>query len=358
MEIIVQNSLLSDYMIELIMSEKSKIFPDGSEFSAKCQYINSLQTGMIILDEAVKYDDLIDFLLRNYFRYCYRFSYKLRNLSVKLFDKLREYKIRNHPNAIYVAIMNDDLNLIKKFEYHLDMDIPNSEVYRKIDNLRIIMNNVCFHGAMKILGLIFKYYFPSSEQYFCAIEGGKLEIVRYLLECRCNFDNSVIEYASMKGNLEILNLILDKNFQFKNKQEREIFEANLFNTSHLICMKFAKDRGFTCRSKSSFFEAISHDNVECVEFLLDNNFEYHEDLSLLAVQKNSINCLRLFESRNLPISNDSDKIIYNQEKYRDIFDEIKNISDNEIVYLNSGSSNVEYEKWKTEIGRNLFQKCM
>lgn len=374
----IQNNIFPEDLIKLLIEWKHDVTVhydenDTDECKKTCEktrdkinYIRSLQTGDIMLEEANMYEDVLEFLLRNSLKFKDRLCYRVSKLSSSLYEKLIKYRFTYNSEVIYAAIMNDDLNLFIKVDQVIKYNVHHNEFfYSRVNYIRNIMNNVCFYGAMKILVYIFKHYFPSSEQYIYAIEGERFEIVKYLLKCGCSFNSSVVEYANKKGNLYILRLLLEGNLEtwgsletWENEWNDEILNVNLYNTSHIECMRYAKEKGCNFKSKDSFYEAILNDNVQCVEFLLENDFEYHEDLSLLAMKNNSLNCLRLFKERNLPIHCNLDENNKDDGNNKDDKEkkQISKIVKDKIVKLDI-QRQPDWEKWKA-IKRRILENSI
>ena len=264
---------------------------------AKYEYLDMLKWGIIYKNfgvkqsfkQAAKYGhiDILNWLHKNNLAISYNVIYEAvisnqYESVVWLFD--RNFEVENDiiENVIYtnnIKLMNYVYEKIVKDGKTIDFPHYKINNSTKIETLEWLYrkemhptdDDLSICAELERLDLMEWCYEKglrgNGETYKCAVCQEKLNSVKLLYDRDVELYDELLNYALINNNLEIADYLYDKGCRFNNNTN-QIFQDEYIE---LETLKWMYEHKFEF-GENVFGGAISHGNIEAMEWLINNNF--------------------------------------------------------------------------------------
>ena len=152
-------------------------------------------------------------------------------------------------------------------------------------------------------------------------KAGKLDCLRYTLECSCPTDGSISRIAASTGSLECLRLTREFQLQWNADTTAAAASAghldclqyaheqgcswntdtctNAAEKGHLACLMYAHEQGCPWNEETCT-AAVMHDHLECLSYALQQGCPLHEQICTIAARNGGVACLKYAHEHGCP----------------------------------------------------------
>lgn len=244
--------------------------------------------------------------------------WKIRYFSEELLDELKKFKNINIPKILDETIPDDKERIffykicIFIAHYHVKGPLCDAALGGHLDIVRYLFKRgykiencflemTAYEGHLDVIKFFMAQGIPlDMEAVYSAARGGRLECLKFFAENGCVLNERTFFYAV--GHLDVMEYLLNEGCPW---DETAILEAA--RSGDLECLKFLHRNGYPLQLKEIMRNACYSNNPKCLEYLLEIGAPIPSDIFEHAVLANSLELCEILHKRNISIP---DNIFY------------------------------------------------